>query len=675
MKNNRSRLNLTIAFMLLLTVTAGKASAGPEPRAEAPARIRFDPDAAQVIITEGFEGQFPNSSWSVRDDTLGDGKINYWDDDDFRPFSGFYAAWPANGGADALDPQFSTYPYFANAWMTYGPFDLSNAKSASASFMLWLATEAGYDYLRFGTSGTGSSYAYSSSWSGNADWDRKTISLNQHLGDDTVWVGWHFTSDSSRNYEGAWVDDISLSFEPKDLTISGQLTYADRDGVMSGAGSVKAQLWDWDANGSDLLAETYSDANGNVIFPTRPNWDADDTDPVLGNRRLDPYIRWVVENNDSRVTNLNGTAYNWPTVPIQNVSNSSILLSTSLPYNNTSRQALWLFEDIQRAQTYYRSQTNPQTSPGFITVRWALDYNSDGLCSDGSCFYAPGPHVFIADDSVGSPDTIAHEIGHHVMWNRTGQWHVEPGCFDHRIFSAESATCAWSEGWGDFYALAVNGDACYDFDLGPCTGAANGRHYNLETHTRNDIPTDFAWGDGVEGRVAGALYDLMDANNESPWYDGATWGFDVIADIAMSGLGNTSLQDFWNSYQGADKHNGVRSLYQNTVDYDQVPTFSSIPDQRVLQTPSHPHFVDLWTYSSDAESPDTSLTYQLVSVSDPACGITLDAHWLNATPQSNWVGSCQVTVRVSDTLKTADTSFWLHILQINSRVFLPTTVK
>jgi hypothetical protein len=352
--------------------------------------------------------------------------------------------------------------------------------------------------------------------------------------------------------------------------------------------------------------------------------------------------------------------------------------NTTIPYvisaSIANRQAMWIFQDIQRARSYYLAQTMPQTSPGFIAARWEFNNNSHIPCGSSSCYFAPGLYAFIAHASIDSPDTIVHELGHHIMHNRTGFWHVETSCFDHEILpqtSTESTSCAWSEGWGDFFALAANGDACYDFLIGPCTGQADLFHYNLENHTRNDSPTQFAWGDVVEGRVAGALYDLMDANNEAPWYDNAAWGFDAIADIAMVGQGQPTLQDFWNAYQGTDKHNGVRSIYQNTIDYDQAPVFSVIPNQRLLHNLPHPHFLDLWNYSSDVESSDALLTYLLVSVSDSRCGVTRDSHWLNATPQTGWVGSCTVTVRASDTLKTTDSSFLLNILPLNHRFYLP----
>jgi hypothetical protein len=265
------------------------------------------------------------------------------------------------------------------------------------------------------------------------------------------------------------------------------------------------------------------------------------------------------------------------------------------------------------------------------------------------------------------------------MWNQTGQWlWYQFSCFDHEIYSQESTQCGWSEGWADFFAIAVNGDACYDFDIGPCTGVVDVRYFDLENHTRNDPNAQGSWwGDGVEGRVAGALYDLMDSTNESPWFDTASWGFDPIVDVALVGSGKSNLNEFWNGYLGTDKHDGIRSIYQNTIDYDQAPAFASIPSQNILQNFPYTHVLDLWDYSSDAESPDTSLTYQLISVSDARCGISLDSHWINANPQMSWTGSCYVTVSVNDTIpnKTATGGFWINILPINHRHFLPVVMK
>lgn len=249
------------------------------------------------IMTQTFEGAFPPATgWSIYDGNPNDGMEYYWDDDDYKPYGGSWAAWPANGGANGLDPAQSMYPSNMDTWMIYGPFDLSNAKSANVAFMLWRHIEVSYDHLFFGISGDNVTYN-GWSWDGSADWESKTYSLNSYIGDNSVWIGWHFTSDGTVQYEGPWIDDIMLNFEPGDITVNGNFTYADRSSVMHGANAIKVQLWDSDSSGNDLLAETFADINGNYTFPVIMNWDLDDTDPILGNRRLDLYIRWVLEND------------------------------------------------------------------------------------------------------------------------------------------------------------------------------------------------------------------------------------------------------------------------------------------------------------------------------------------------------------------------------------------
>lgn len=650
---------------------------GEKNDAESPPEMQLDVLGTIDIMNQSFEGIFPpySGGWSIFDGNPNDGKEYYWDDDNLKPYSGYWAAWPARGGADGIDPTLSTtYPKEMDTWMIYGPFDLSNAKSAQVAFMLWRHIEVNYDHVFFGISSNGSNFS-GWSWDGDVGWENKTFSLSPYLGDSDVWIGWHFTSDSSVQYEGPWIDDIALNFQPGDVTVQGSFTYADRSSTMQGAKGIKAQLWDRDTSGGDdLLAELIvTEGSGHYSFSTLENWDTDDTDPILGNRRLDLYVLWVLENDDYKVTNSSGTRYAWSSSTFYNINMGSTTISGSLPPLWTKYQAMWIFQDIRHAREYYLSHTNPQSDPGFLTAHWDENQNSENGIQ-GSHFWALiNPHVYIAQNSLISVDTIVHELGHHVMWNKTGQWlWYEFSCFDHDIFSQESIQCAWSEGWADFFAIAVNGDICYDKDVGPCTGVPDQDKYDLENHTRNDPNAQGSWwGDGVEGRVAGTLYDLMDSVNESPWYDNASWGFDPIVDIALVGSGRSSLQQFWAAYQGSDKHNGVRSIYQNTIDYDNAPVFSAIPEQRILQNYPSIHLVDLWNYSSDSESPDASLVYSVVSVSDSRCGISLDSHWVNTNPQMNWIGSCYVTVRANDSIKTATGGFWIRVLQIHSRIFLP----
>jgi hypothetical protein len=40
-----------------------------------------------------------------------------------------------------------------------------------------------------------------------------------------------------------------------------------------------------------------------------------------------------------------------------------------------------------------------------------------------------------------------------------------------------------------------------------------------------------------------------------------------------------------------------------------------------------------------------------------------------------WLGSCDVPIRVSDSLKTADDTFWVNVVPVRARVFLPLVLK
>lgn len=264
------------------------------------------------------------------------------------------------------------------------------------------------------------------------------------------------------------------------------------------------------------------------------------------------------------------------------------------------------------------------------------------------------------------------------MYNVTGWWlWYNIGCYSHALFSQEDADCAWSEGWADFLPLVVNGDSCYDFGQGPCTGIPDRDYYNLETHSRSDNPQLFPWGDTVEGRVAGVLYDLFDNTNEG--FDSANFGFRPIVDLVFQEPLEQTFLLFWQNWMGSgqNRHHAVRAIYQNTIDYDTPPRFEPpLPDRTVLQGLGWENAIDLWAYSADEESNDWELDWQVVYVSDGRCGVTIDA-WdhVDIHPEAGWSGSCTVTIRVSDSLQTAEDTFQVSVVPVRARVFLPSVMK
>lgn len=167
----------------------------------------------------------------------------------------------------------------------------------------------------------------------------------------------------------------------------------------------------------------------------------------------------------------------------------------------------------------------------------------------------------------------------------------------------------------------------------------------------------------------------MDTDNESPWFDSAAWGFDWITDVAMVPPGRSIFYHFYYAAPANDHHHTLRSIWQNTIDYDIAPVADPIPEQQVLQNVTRNHLLDLNDYTSDPESPDTLLSYNLASQSPANCWVSLDGSWVNVSPEIGWVGRCEVTYRVSDSLKTTTSSFVVQVQRITSQIFVPIIYK
>jgi len=165
-------------------------------------------------------------------------------------------------------------------------------------------------------------------------------------------------------------------------------------------------------------------------------------------------------------------------------------------------------------------------------------------------------------------DVVVHETGHKFMAN-AGWWYPWPDCWTHYMFGENDQQCAWSEGWADFFAMAVNGDPCFNFKENPCWGTIDQDYYNLEVHSRTDNPSIFPWGDGVEGRVAATLYDLYDPQNEN--YDMVSAGFAPISQLALGNV-HPFIQFWylWNISSGQDYLKSGLAFWWNTVDYANI---------------------------------------------------------------------------------------------------------
>jgi hypothetical protein len=160
-------------------------------------------------MSEDFEGEFPSASWQFYSDPT-------WGADDYKPRSGSKSAWCARSGDEGLDPAIYDYANDMNAWMVYGPFDLSDASTAELIFYLWLDTEKEYDYFKWVASKDGSKFSgYRTDESTNGwiekKFDLKTVpTLGNLCGTSDVWIGFIFESDSLETQKGAFIDDLVL---------------------------------------------------------------------------------------------------------------------------------------------------------------------------------------------------------------------------------------------------------------------------------------------------------------------------------------------------------------------------------------------------------------------------------------------------------------------------------
>jgi hypothetical protein len=162
-----------------------------------------------TIMAENFEGVFPSGSWQVDDNPT-------WATDDFKPYSGSKSAWCARGGSSGLDPATNNYPNNMNAWMIYGPFDLSDVTEADLIFNYWLEIDENFDYFKWLASTDGTNYWGYQTDISTSGWVEKRFDLSSVptlgnlCGESRVWIAFKFDSDPSATYKGAFVDDIVL---------------------------------------------------------------------------------------------------------------------------------------------------------------------------------------------------------------------------------------------------------------------------------------------------------------------------------------------------------------------------------------------------------------------------------------------------------------------------------
>jgi hypothetical protein len=173
----------------------------------------------QTIKYESFEGAFPNDWVVYASSGYADA---YWDDTSFKSAADSWSCFCADAGS-AGTGWGGQYVNDMYAWMTYGPFDLSDAYAAEVFFYHWTKTEPNYDKFHYVASKNGINY-YGSYFTGNctddpgniSGWLTKTFdltsvySIGDLTGESQVWLAFVFSSDASVISDGTYLDEITI---------------------------------------------------------------------------------------------------------------------------------------------------------------------------------------------------------------------------------------------------------------------------------------------------------------------------------------------------------------------------------------------------------------------------------------------------------------------------------
>jgi len=335
---------------------------------------------------------------------------------------------------------------------------------------------------------------------------------------------------------------------PETITLTGQWTYHDNNDVPRPLVWARLLICDREPDGRDYLlydifgnpGDIYTNINGNFAFGPIDNNDGP------GEDGLDIVIYAFTINWAAQVIDADGYTYGVYAGPRWNLSDGPHTINVQIPQG----QGAWMIFSYHcgiAAGWNYLDTTTGYEAP-MVICRWPYETWPH---------YHHGGEIHLPDWACWWPDVILHEYSHYVMYTLYGYMPTPPGGPppEHYINETSNNVTAWVEGWANFFPLVVQNDP----DL---------LGWNLETpHWCSPNWDD---GDEVEGRVAGALWDIFDSQNDSaPWYyDSLSDGFTHIWNIMHTTPCDT-FHEFWQAWNtsGYLEQSALMAIFQNAIDY------------------------------------------------------------------------------------------------------------
>ncbi|WP_406242799.1 RICIN domain-containing protein [Streptomyces anulatus] len=257
-----------------------------------------------------------------------------------------------------------------------------------------------------------------------------------------------------------------------------------------GARNASVELW-----GRELATETDHKLNTGTQLTSAADGSFNLCYTPVNTTSMDRlFVRLATRSNQVwKVANTSGTVYTHDTPTLTNVSTNVALGAV----NPTVADRAWhAFDTVnllwsQRANSTTPCWTTAETNAATcttLTLRWQTGSNSGP-------YYDLANNIYLAEDNPDSEHTVLHEAGHFFQQRLyNGTFPTVTNCNPHYIHLASSATCGWTEGFGDAVAAYLLGDNRYVFPNGDSTSF---------THSAG-----WQTGDHVQGNVAASLLQL-----------------------------------------------------------------------------------------------------------------------------------------------------------------------
>jgi phage baseplate assembly protein gpV len=405
---------------------------------------------------------------------------------------------------------------------------------------------------------------------------------------------------------------------------TGSWGYEDSKSVVRVAPNFGVQVWDHDVldGTDDLLATGVTDAAGKYTLC----FDGSDNDGGLSDGGQDVFVRFISQNTMWQVQELNtGLLFHYDTATVNNLASGTHDFGFMMPGDPLHMAGIQAFDATNDLWNWVIGDCWDDLDPVNACPTKVINWRWD---SATGTFYDPASkQVFLLAADPGVNDITVHEVTHAVM-DDVYEFSPIPNssCPNHVITNAILPGCAWVEGFAEWTPIRVYNSPLFDFDLSTSL--------NLETPTW--LTPTFSNGANVESRVAGALIDISDSTNESPW-DKLSEGDANIWSTLLNHKSNDFTQ-FW-SQRTADGFNvsntgGNACLYQNTIDFTfREPLGNNVPLSRPTPPPNHNYSFNTTTnyWSVVAVRPPTGADYDLTLFDNLSQTVQLSASSLGGS--------------------------------------------